>query len=88
VSAIRAFDVASTAPLEEWMQTRPESHAAFVSTGCLPLPETVMALVSEAHQRFQSNTDGRNSSVYPALTKVPSDLFGICVVAETFIEGG
>jgi glutaminase len=61
------------------MQTRSENHEAFVSTGCLPLPETVMALVSEAHQRFQSNTDGRNSDVYPALTKVPSDLFGVCV---------
>ena len=62
------------------MQTHSESHDAFVSTGYLPRPETVMALVSEAHQRFQSNTDGRNSDVYPALTKVPSDLFGICVV--------
>ena len=51
------------------MQPRPESHDAFVSTGRLPVPETVMASVSEAHQRFKSNTDGQNSNVYPALSE-------------------
>jgi glutaminase len=52
----------------------------YVSTGHLPSPELVNALVAEAHERFQSNADGKNSNVYPALTVVPSQLFGICVV--------
>jgi len=43
----------------------------------------VKALVSEAHQRFKSNTDGKNSNVYPALARVPSELFGICVVGTS-----
>jgi len=53
---------------------------AYVSTGQLPSPERVRALVNEAYERFKSNTDGENSKVYPALARVPSDLFGICVV--------
>jgi glutaminase len=54
--------------------------AAFVSTGRLPSPELVRKLVAEAHERFTSNTEGENSRVYPALARVPSDLFGVCVV--------
>lgn len=51
-----------------------------VSTGHLPPSERVKALVAEAHERFKSEASGRNSQVYPALARVPSDLFGICVV--------
>jgi glutaminase len=51
-----------------------------ISTGHLPEPETVQKLVSDAHLRFKSNTDGQNSQVYPALARVPSELFGVCVV--------
>ncbi len=51
----------------------------FVSTGDLPTPEMVTALVAEAHARFKSNADGENSQVYPALARVPSNLFGVCV---------
>ncbi len=65
------------------MQTRQATHDAFVSTGQLPTPELVIALVTEAHQRFKSNSEGSNSSVYPALARVPSDLFGICVVGTS-----
>jgi glutaminase len=39
-----------------------------------------MALVSDAHERFKPNRDGRVSDVYPALENVPEDLFGLCVV--------
>jgi glutaminase len=35
--------------------------------------------MDEAYARFQSNTDGENSQIYPALAQVPSELFGICV---------
>jgi hypothetical protein len=49
------------------MQTRPGSdeEAGFphVSTGRLPTPELVTALVAEAHARYKSNTEGKNSQV-------------------------
>src|SRR3954447_12694660 len=59
------------------MATEP---APFVSTGELPPPERVRELMYEAHERFAAVGDGRNSQVYPALSEVPSELFGICVV--------
>ena len=37
-------------------------------------------LVAEAYRRFKANTEGANSKVYPALARVRSSLFGICVV--------
>jgi glutaminase len=49
----------------------------------LPTPDVVKALVAEAHERFRSNADGQNSQVYPALARVPSHLFGICVVGSS-----
>lgn len=52
----------------------------YVSTGHLPPGEEVVRLVNEAHTRYKSDTNGKNSQVYPALARVPSDLFGICVV--------
>jgi glutaminase len=62
------------------MNTQAGTGAPYVSTGHLPPPEMVRSLVSEAYERFKATTDGRNSDVYPALARVPSDLFGICVV--------
>ena len=59
------------------------TQGAHVSTGQLPSPERVRALVKDAYERFKSNTDGENSKVYPALARVPSDLFGICVVGTS-----
>lgn len=52
----------------------------YVSTGHLPSADKVKALVQEAFERFKSNKDGQNSQVYPALARVKSDLFGVCVV--------
>jgi len=64
--------------------TMPTNAAvAYVSTGHLPPPESVQSLVSEAHARFKSETDGENSKVYPALARVPSELFGVCVVGTS-----
>lgn len=56
------------------------AEALYVSTGHLPSPEVVKALVADAHERFKSSSDGQNSQVYPALARVPSQLFGISVV--------
>ncbi len=51
-----------------------------VSTGQLPDSELVQSLLSEAHARFRSCTEGRNADYIPALAEVPSDLFGISLV--------
>jgi glutaminase len=51
----------------------------FVSTGHLPPPEAVQAIVTETHERYRGVRDGENSQVYPALASAPSDLFGLCV---------
>lgn len=59
------------------------SEPSFISTGSLPTPERVRHLVEEAHRLFSSNTEGHNSQVYPALARVPSELFGICVVGAS-----
>jgi glutaminase len=55
----------------------------YVSTGHLPLAEQVAALVTEAHARFKNVAEGANSDVYPALARVPRELFGICVVGTS-----
>jgi glutaminase len=51
-----------------------------VSTGRLPRDADVQRLVEQAHQDLDQVTSGEVSSVYPALTTVPADAFGICVV--------
>ena len=55
----------------------------FVSTGRLPPAAEVQRLVQNAHDRFKSNEDGQNSQVYPALARVPSELFGVCIVGTS-----
>lgn len=69
------------------MQTRPQSDVdlefPFISTGRLPSPELVTALLAEGHARFKSNAEGENSQVYPALARVPSELFGVCVAGTS-----
>lgn len=61
-------------------KSREISRSPYVSTGHLPPVEQVKDLVAEAYRRFKSNKTGKNSQVYPALAKVPAELFGICVV--------
>ncbi|MCA6116607.1 glutaminase A [Bradyrhizobium sp. WSM 1738] len=60
-----------------------QAERPYISTGHLPEPEMVQKLVSDAHRRFQSNGDGHNSQVYPALARVPRELFGVCVVGTS-----
>ena len=57
--------------------------SAYVSTGHLPPPEQVRSLVDEAYETYKSVAEGKNSEVYPALARVPSELFGICVVGTS-----
>jgi glutaminase len=61
-------------------QNNTMSTPSFVSTGHLPSADLVKSLVAEAYDQYKSDADGQNSQVYPALARVPSNLFGICVV--------
>ncbi len=55
----------------------------FVSTGSLPLPAQIQALLDEAHERYRDDAEGALSRVYPALAAVPGELFGLCVAGVT-----
>jgi glutaminase len=63
--------------------TSESARSWYASTGRLPPPERVTKLVAEAHNRFKSNAEGENSTVYPALHRVPNDLFGVCVAGTS-----
>ena len=56
-------------------------EASYVSTGHLPSPDRVQALLATVYERFKTNSEGANSDVYPALAKVPSTLFGMSLVS-------
>ncbi len=51
----------------------------YVSTGELPRREQVQRLVREAHERYRADRQGQVAQVYPALARVPAELFGVCV---------
>jgi glutaminase len=55
----------------------------YVLTAHLPIAEQVTALVIEAYARYQSDRGGQVSKVYPALARMPADLFGVCVVGTS-----
>ena len=57
-----------------------EESASWVSTGHLPTPDEVRALLDDAYQRYRSVTDGRVADYIPALGAVSPDLFGVAVV--------
>ena len=60
-----------------------EAEAPYVSTGHLPSPEQVQALVYQAYDLYKSNREGSNSQVYPALARVSRSLFGVCLVGTS-----
>lgn len=62
---------------------RGAAHASYISTGHLPTPDRVNALITEAYEQFKGITDGQNAQVYPALSRVPSELFGICIAGTS-----
>jgi glutaminase len=57
-----------------------QDDAPYVSTGQLPSPEQVRRAVDQAYERYRAAAGGQRSPVYPALARVPADLFGICAV--------
>ncbi len=50
-----------------------------VSTGNLPSPEEVQALVAEGYDRFRRLREGRVADYIPALAEASPDAFGVCV---------
>ena len=52
--------------MDDARRVHTDTSRYYVSTGHLPTPDIIAALVSEAHQRFKSNTEGKKSDVYPA----------------------
>ncbi|HEX7086175.1 MAG TPA: glutaminase A [Vicinamibacterales bacterium] len=57
------------------------AESPFVSTGRLPAAPSVRRLVYQAYERYRANDEGEVSAVYPALARMPRDLFGVCIVA-------
>jgi glutaminase len=57
--------------------------AEAASTGSLPSPAEIAALVSEAYERFLPRDDGAVAEYIPALARIDPDLFGICVAGVT-----
>ncbi|MFO0948513.1 MAG: glutaminase A [Planctomycetota bacterium] len=55
----------------------------YVSTGHLPPDAQIQRVLGEAYERYRLNDEGENSKVYPALARVPKDLFGICLVGTS-----
>jgi len=66
-------------PLQDADQIGEGNDPSPISTGQLPPSERVRTLMRAAHERFKSNDEGHNASYYPALARVPRDLFGVCV---------
>lgn len=60
-------------------------HPQAVSTGRMPEPAAVVALVEEAHRRYAPVDDGKVADYIPALAKAEAGLFGICVAG---VDGG
>jgi glutaminase len=50
-----------------------------ISTGHLPPPGLVQSLLETAHERYQRTETGTLADYYPALARVPVNLFGICI---------
>ncbi len=59
----------------------PRADDPFVATGQLPPAADVARIIQEVHADLAGLSEGRNSSVYPALAEVDPALFGICVVS-------
>lgn len=66
------------------------TETVYVSTGNLPPGDAVASAVGDAFARFRQDDGGMVSEVYPALARVPRDLFGLSIVGTngTAYEAG
>jgi glutaminase len=62
------------------MDDTPGGPRTLVSTGRLPNADEVQRLLAEAYAEVAGASGGEVSTVYPALARVPADLFGACLV--------
>jgi glutaminase len=71
-------------------RARAAGAARVVSTGALPPGSTVGDVVAEAYRLFRDDRSGTVSTVYPALSTVDPDRFGVCVagIDGTLHEAG
>jgi len=60
-----------------------DDEVRVVSTGRLPISDTVRAGIEDAYSRYHLVRDGAVPSCYPALAQVDPDLFGIAVAATS-----
>lgn len=66
--------------MHEGMPFDEESSPPPVSTGELPSLDEVRAIVTQAYERYRTNTDGTVAGYIPVLAQASPDWFGICVV--------
>ncbi len=60
--------------------------ATYVSTGDLPPPDEVDALLRRGHALYRDVRDGEVADYIPALAAVDPELFGACVVSSAGVE--
>jgi len=53
-----------------------------ISTGHLPPADRVQTLLNSVYEQLKTNDEGQNASHYPALARVPRELFGLCMVSN------
>lgn len=58
----------------------PAAVRSAISTGRLPAPEHITALLNEAYDLFKEGDEGAVADYIPALAEVSPELFGICLV--------
>lgn len=54
----------------------------YISTGSLPPPREIGALVDKVHAHYKTYSDGSVATVYPALERANPDMFGVCLVGR------
>jgi glutaminase len=57
-----------------------DAQPFLISTGHLPRPQQIEALVRAAYERYKDLDDGKVADYIPALARVSGKLFGICLV--------
>jgi len=62
-----------------------DDDAAYVSTGQLPTAALVAEALREAYEKFRHEDGGAPSTLYPALARVPPQLYGLCAAG---VSGG
>ena len=70
----------TTNTMHEQLPFDEESTPSLVSTGDLPLPDEVGALVAEAYDLYRTNGDGAVADYIPILAEASPEWFGISVV--------